>query len=733
MSLANAMAVKMFESLVETKDEERVVIFLVDGSGSVPKEDFVGPMKNAIKALSKAVSSDKTRFGIIQFSHSNSIELDLTGSLSDVNAAVTAMEKIGGTTRTKAGVKAAREMGESSGNKVILIIITDGVPDADQYPDSEIQLCKNSGISVYALGIGQSVGEDVLRSMSTGGDMFFTVRNYKELEIILESLSDKSQAIAEQYLRFEFRPAGLSMIAGQPMHMLLNIRNAHPTITIPSGLKLYFEESEYFFPTLVITDKELVASPLFKDPNSETELDVYLEPKPAVDVDIFPGEIIFNYNIGGVRRRGSIILGTGFLRGDFETEYLINVLLFGWKGTGKSALLNSLVTSLSMTTKKTTICITGSDDAHVTNNYQKIWVGENIKDADNPKLEKLVRSNKREVLLQIFDPWGDSDSDYKTVQIKHLLQGQIPPGVHRNEVDDKLVPPELKNTIYTVCFVVPLGFVMEDPELIKSLKKTMKAVIALRYEPMLVVTRVDDVENIQLREQQQDQLLAMLPILPSNVIFHENYHAQDLRINSIDLSSRKILSKMYNLAESKINQLGGGDYLEEFEQIPETRFTERPPKRNVKDSNKKPTKDSDSPQKKNPDSPQKKNSDFTSFLSSNGINDDLIEKLVNYQVSSINDIPLLEESDWESMGIGKFPRRRIIDLAPKNLSEPAQNTPETYLVNLGISVESAKKIVGLGIEEIDDLRSLNLNDISSAGFSGFQAKKTLNSILESFQ
>jgi len=385
-------------------------------------------------------------------------------------------------------------------------------------------------------------------------------------------------------------------------------------------------------------------------------------------VDQFPGEVVFNYTIANIKRRGAIILGTGFLRGDFETAHVINVLLFGMKGTGKSSLLNSLLTSLSMGIKRNSLVTVAKQNTHVTLNYQKISIGENIKDSDNDNDLMNDRTDKKNIKFQIFDPWGDSDQDYKQAQIKHLLQGQIPPGTPRNISDDCITEPIKKNVIHCVCFVIPIGFVLEDDDVKTHVRGTMEKVIALGYQPMIVVTRIDEIEQIELREELQDRLIAMVPASPNNILFHQNYHSENIRVNSIDLSSRKILNTMKSLALTQIKILGGKNFLTSFDQNIETVFTLQQ-KIIIDGSGKKFLEGEFNENKIKETEKIKENkikeTELSIWLESLKISEEIISNFSDLGATEINDILDLEEEDWTNVKVSPFIQKKILKKSPK--------------------------------------------------------------------
>jgi len=294
-------------------------------------------------------------------------------------------------------------------------------------------------------------------------------------------------------------------------------------------------QSPFFRPTIVNTYNSL-------KPGESEEVNINLEKRPDVYEEDYPGEVEFQYVIGRIIRRGAITLGTGFMRGDFETPYPVNVLFFGMKGSGKSSLANTIMFCLSRcnnVSAKVLLQLEQTD--HVTKNYQKVWIGEKLKDNDdvNQYFEELNES-KEKIKICLFDPWGDSDSDYDKVTIKQLIDGQIPPGTHRDEVVSKLRPKTISDQIHCVVFIIPLSSIDDDFTMTQFLAR-IKMVTDVMIQPLVVVTRIDDLENITTREAYMKRMLQSLPLQEANVFFHQNYHKHTHRDVKIDLSTRRIL------------------------------------------------------------------------------------------------------------------------------------------------------------------------------------------------
>jgi uncharacterized small protein (DUF1192 family) len=308
------------------------------------------------------------------------------------------------------------------------------------------------------------------------------------------------------------------------------------------------------------------------------------------------------------------------MRGEFVTDFAINVLLFGQRGNGKSATTNTLLSCLSLDEvpiklveeRKTSVT------EHTTANFQKLWIGdilaESSKVKDNPdlvakrsqlqnqfdiktqefdnleldilsnpsleerharvkkevdvlkaqleKIESIIKSQAetfhkkfsedcRKVKLHFFDPWGTTPENYVGTTLAHILRGQLDPGAEMNEVYKYTQPhPINHNRIHVILLVFPLTMIQigaKTQELVKLVSECSKAENG-GYDPILVVTHIDDFEDQQGRQPFIDKIRDNFPNI--TIFFHQNYTQQHNRVIDIDLSSRLILNSIVHKAKT---------------------------------------------------------------------------------------------------------------------------------------------------------------------------------------
>ncbi len=143
-------------------------------------------------------------------------------------------------------------------------------------------------------------------------------------------------------------------------------------------------------------------------------------------------------------------------------------MVYGPKGSGKSSLLNSAVTCLSLNKEPTSVFTVANLTEHVTTFYGKAVLSEFIMDA-----EGNYANEPNMCPLVAYDTWGTSGEDCETVKLRHFLEGRVSPGATMENSDTFLRPKEEGDVIHVIVFVMKLTSPMESgamDNLISSMK-----------------------------------------------------------------------------------------------------------------------------------------------------------------------------------------------------------------------------------------------------------------------
>ncbi|XP_018422611.1 PREDICTED: collagen alpha-6(VI) chain [Nanorana parkeri] len=149
------------------------VMFLVDSSGSIGKEDF-NKMKTFMKTLVNRtdVGADKVQFGIVQFSDTTMevLQLNKNGTKDSIWSAIDNMIYMAKTTYTGKALKFVAEYfkedkGARPRVKKILILITDG--QADDGVKTPAESLRNSSVVIFSVGVFNAVKSQLIEISGT--------------------------------------------------------------------------------------------------------------------------------------------------------------------------------------------------------------------------------------------------------------------------------------------------------------------------------------------------------------------------------------------------------------------------------------------------------------------------------------------------------------------------------------------------------------------------------------
>lgn len=183
-----------------TKTKKADIIFLVDSSKSISKDNFRS-MKTFMESVvnQTTVGKDLTRFGVILYSTDvkSVFTLDKYSSKQDVLQAISALEALNQDTYTGKALAYAvdffdKEHGGRPASQVpqVLMVITDG--DATDYPRLEASSKKLRDKDITVLSIGVKGADKSQLETMTGGisSRVFYVHSFDALETLYKNITD---------------------------------------------------------------------------------------------------------------------------------------------------------------------------------------------------------------------------------------------------------------------------------------------------------------------------------------------------------------------------------------------------------------------------------------------------------------------------------------------------------------------------------------------------------------
>jgi len=185
--------------------EKADVMLVLDRSGSIDSGELT-TLKTAALAFVTALSpsTDGVHMGQTSFSTNGTLDLHLTASTSDINAAINGLSS-GGNTNLGEGISLADTELDNPGDgddrpdaesPDFLVIITDGNPTAGS-PNPEdaginaANAAKADGIVIYVVGVGTTTATtDYLKdNIATSASHYFDAADWSNLQTILEDLA----------------------------------------------------------------------------------------------------------------------------------------------------------------------------------------------------------------------------------------------------------------------------------------------------------------------------------------------------------------------------------------------------------------------------------------------------------------------------------------------------------------------------------------------------------------
>ncbi|XP_060559248.1 cartilage matrix protein-like [Ruditapes philippinarum] len=178
------------------------VFFVIDSSGSITSKDFNKELQfvqSVVKLFD--ISNDKTRVGIINFSHMSQMILPLENSLDkrQLLSKIRNIDHIGGGTTTSEALKMIRQDGFRRDNNrpgvvKIAIVLTDGLSANEDLTRREALLTHAAGIKVFAIGIGDGIDLLEIQNIASNPDdnYVFQVNDFNSLETIKDLLAIKT-------------------------------------------------------------------------------------------------------------------------------------------------------------------------------------------------------------------------------------------------------------------------------------------------------------------------------------------------------------------------------------------------------------------------------------------------------------------------------------------------------------------------------------------------------------
>ncbi|XP_053386777.1 complement receptor type 1-like [Mercenaria mercenaria] len=172
------------------------IVFIIDGSGSLGVHGFDQTLQFVVDMVSK-FPIETTRFGLLTFSSDTYLQFHLNGYVNDSVGLIGRIQNTSfptGGTHTYAGLEFARTdmfqvvNGMRPNVTHTAIVVTDGHSDNINETAEQAQLLKDSGVTIYSVGVGLTDVKE-LELIASNTTFVFTVDNYDRINEITGPLA----------------------------------------------------------------------------------------------------------------------------------------------------------------------------------------------------------------------------------------------------------------------------------------------------------------------------------------------------------------------------------------------------------------------------------------------------------------------------------------------------------------------------------------------------------------
>lgn len=463
------------------------------------------------------------------------------------------MKLMGGSTNMADGFKATRTSLFRTSNESsvpVVFFITDGEPTGES-PQPEIMklLELKPKPQIIGIGVGAGCKIDNLRRLLAGQHVFH-MSDYATLNSVIQGLILKPQHL-EPAIRLYFTPGCASLQKSRSdLTIKVLCQPDDPLTVLPVGTKIKFLANEFFFGASGELDTPATLERPF-------ELAITLKIKPnAILFGEFPEKIWYEATIPAAPRgryKGYVDMVLGWMAGDFiydkDPERDINVLLWGPMGSGKTSVINGIITVFSPKMEVLNPLTAARKEDHVTRSYSANAITDWID--DDTLLGKLLFDNLK---LRFWDPWGLTVGNFKTLSLLHFLEGRVRPGAEMNDrpCHDSV---EERNIIDAVILLIPIG-TSQDPQLLDTLAKNIETILDCKMSPIIVINFINDLKSEEEISKAYEIIYQASHLTKKDIFMLDNYVDEKYRNMEKDLLYWSVLKKVFSEAKKNIERRG---------------------------------------------------------------------------------------------------------------------------------------------------------------------------------
>lgn len=162
-------------------------MMLIDTSGSMRGGGLAQAKDATVNLAENIIDLNTHRMGVIGFGDTATLITDFTHEKQTIVKGVQTLKEYGGTNMSD-GIYQAIENCKKSVNKKVIIILTDGSPNARNKTQDASKLAINKhGIDIITIGAGNGIDSDYLKTISSKDEFSFNVANISQLSEMFET------------------------------------------------------------------------------------------------------------------------------------------------------------------------------------------------------------------------------------------------------------------------------------------------------------------------------------------------------------------------------------------------------------------------------------------------------------------------------------------------------------------------------------------------------------------
>ena len=174
-----------------------------EANGFTWKVEPMDSVKTAAKYFVDILDDNKDQVGVVSFATTASLDQNLTSNFTAVKTAIDSMTPYGWTNIGQGLDLAREELDNNRRNEAfpVIILLTDGIPNVDEngnvndenggfaYALSAAQAAKDSGYTIFTIGLGSSTNPDLLKQLASSPDNYFSAPSVADLSKIYNQIA----------------------------------------------------------------------------------------------------------------------------------------------------------------------------------------------------------------------------------------------------------------------------------------------------------------------------------------------------------------------------------------------------------------------------------------------------------------------------------------------------------------------------------------------------------------